>query len=234
MAASEITKLLARKGELETLLQGFEVWLLFFGIFVVIGVAGESFFGIRTWWNNRTLQQVNHSIDEYRLAEAARFNKEASDARERAMKLQVLIQPRELTVEQQHAIGDALRSYSGRKLIVWSPQWDPEAYPLSKQIVASLRFGNLDVRDSSGIFVSPGLVSLRGVTIRWSLSQRDLAYRLAELLGSVGHIKGVVVEEGHAVVIVPGGKTTPDPTPMLDVFVNSKPFDLIESAETPH
>jgi hypothetical protein len=43
MDASELAKLLARKTELESRLEGFEVWLIIFGILVVVGVAGESF-----------------------------------------------------------------------------------------------------------------------------------------------------------------------------------------------
>lgn len=81
MEASEITALLTRKGELEKLLDGFEVWLLIFGVLVVIGVAGESIFGLRTWWNNRKLHDVNNAIDQYRQAETARMNRDASDAR---------------------------------------------------------------------------------------------------------------------------------------------------------
>lgn len=86
MSPSDLAKLIERKDELETLLGRFEVWLLVFGILVVVGVAGESLFGIRTWWNNRKLQEVNRQIDQYRQAETAQVTQRAGEALERAAK----------------------------------------------------------------------------------------------------------------------------------------------------
>ncbi len=42
------------KGALLALISNLEKWALFFGILVAIGVAGESVYGIRLYWNNRT------------------------------------------------------------------------------------------------------------------------------------------------------------------------------------
>lgn len=91
MDPSEITGLLERKAGLDKLLDSFEIWLLVFGILVVVGVAGESVFGIRTWWNNRKLHAIQQSIDDLRQAESkstaqaferdiSLANKEAADA----------------------------------------------------------------------------------------------------------------------------------------------------------
>ena len=71
MDPSNLAKLLERKAELDAILVKFEIWLLLFGVLVVIGVGGESFFGIRTWWNNRKLQEVNRQLDQYRETELA-------------------------------------------------------------------------------------------------------------------------------------------------------------------
>lgn len=84
MDSSNLAKLLERKAELDAVLTRFEIWLLFFGVLVVIGVGGESFFGIRTWWNNRKLQEINRQLDQYRQAEVAEINRKTAEAEARA------------------------------------------------------------------------------------------------------------------------------------------------------
>src|SRR5689334_429457 len=84
MPENTLNDLLSRKASLEGIIGNIDVWLLVFGMFVVIGVAGESVFGIRAWWNNRKLQAVQQQIDDTRQTEAARFNKEAGDANKEA------------------------------------------------------------------------------------------------------------------------------------------------------
>lgn len=67
------------KSQLEALLGKIDVWLLVFGAVVVIGVAGESFFGIRHWWNSRKLQAIQASEEQEREETIARLNREAAD-----------------------------------------------------------------------------------------------------------------------------------------------------------
>jgi hypothetical protein len=50
----------------------------------VIGVAGESFFGIRHWWNSRKLQAIQNAENDKQRAEIARLDKEAEHARQAA------------------------------------------------------------------------------------------------------------------------------------------------------
>lgn len=76
--------LLAKKGILEGSLSSIEMWALVFGIVVVVGVAGESVFGVRAWWNNRKLQTVLESIDRERQSEIAAATQKAEEASERA------------------------------------------------------------------------------------------------------------------------------------------------------
>ncbi|HXN64495.1 MAG TPA: hypothetical protein VN862_04120 [Candidatus Acidoferrales bacterium] len=103
MNPSDLTKLMASKNDFETLLGRFEVWLLVFGIFVGIGVVGESIFGIRTWWNSRKLQEVNQQIDQYRQSETSQVNQKAGEALERA------------TVAEQHLAEANERAEIARK-----------------------------------------------------------------------------------------------------------------------
>jgi hypothetical protein len=65
--------LFTKKDSLEKLLDGFEIWVIFFGALVVLGVGGEVIFGARAWWNNRQLHAVQQSIDQIRQEEIARL-----------------------------------------------------------------------------------------------------------------------------------------------------------------
>jgi hypothetical protein len=65
------------KAQIEALLARIDVWLLVFGIVVVVGVAGESFFGIRHWWNSRKLQIMQRVEDQQHEGAIAGLNKEA-------------------------------------------------------------------------------------------------------------------------------------------------------------
>jgi hypothetical protein len=81
MNPDEFAALLAKKATLESILERIDVWLLVFGAIVVIGVAGESVFGIRHWWNSRKLQTLQHTEDQERQAEIGRVAKDLAEAR---------------------------------------------------------------------------------------------------------------------------------------------------------
>jgi|SRR5579871_38810 len=72
--------LLHQREILEAVLSKIDVWLLVFGIFVVIGVGGESVFGIRAWWNSRKLHSVQMAIESFRQEETAKFISQAAEA----------------------------------------------------------------------------------------------------------------------------------------------------------
>jgi voltage-gated potassium channel Kch len=80
MDPSELVKLIERKQALDTVLDGFEKWLIFFGLLVVIGVGGESLYGFRTFWNNRKLHEVQRSIDRVRQEDIAKVSERAVTA----------------------------------------------------------------------------------------------------------------------------------------------------------
>lgn len=132
----DLAKLLTHQSNLEAALARFEVWLLVFGVLVVIGVGGESVFGIRTWWNNRKLQEVNRQLDQYRQEQVAEINRKAAEAEAKAegfrssiaeaqqksaeaeeraaeanLELARLKTPRTLSPEQQKVIIDAVKDF---------------------------------------------------------------------------------------------------------------------------
>ena len=54
-----------------------------------MGVAGESFFGIRHWWNSRKLQSVQDAESAAQRAEIAKALDQAAAANERSSKLEL-------------------------------------------------------------------------------------------------------------------------------------------------
>src|SRR5438876_1144476 len=68
------------KEALETLIGHLEVWALIFGAIVVIGVAGESIFGVRIWWNSRKLQAIQRTENLKLQTTLATLQKEVANA----------------------------------------------------------------------------------------------------------------------------------------------------------
>ena len=90
------------KLELENLLARIDIWLLIFGVVVVVGVAGESIFGIRHWWNSRKLQEIQKSESQAQQLEIARLNKDISDAKAAQQQVELeLVKQREVTAKAQ-------------------------------------------------------------------------------------------------------------------------------------
>ena len=131
------------KSAIESLLARSDVYLLIFGIIVVVGVAGESFFGIRHRWNSRKLQAIQqveelkqqeelaklHSeaeaartlAESFRLdiakanEQAARSNQIAEQERLARMQLEAKLQPRSFTPEQAQKMVDSLKRFAGTR-----------------------------------------------------------------------------------------------------------------------
>jgi DNA polymerase III delta prime subunit len=79
------------KEALETLIRHLELWALIFGALVVIGVAGETVFGLRIWWNNRKLQKIQESENvelQIKLSSLQQKTAEA-DAKAEGFRLQI-------------------------------------------------------------------------------------------------------------------------------------------------
>jgi hypothetical protein len=197
-----------------------------FELMVVIGIAGELLADGAIFVFSRHLQTLSEG-------EYATLNSEASGARREAntalleqeklkaenLKLEALIQPRSLTLEEQKAIGLALPPFTGQKIKVWSLMSDPETYALGEQIVAAFKCGDMNVEDDNGkLFPGTGSSSITGLQVRYWLTQGS-ARNLAKVLKKIGHLENVrLLEE------------TQGTAPMLDVWVMAKPLPLLKAA----
>lgn len=144
--------LLARKAALDGAISRIDVWLLVFGILVVVGVAGESVFGIRAWWNNRKLHSVQQSIDEMRRGETVKLESDVASARARQAEAELKLaeidaarQPRNLPVD---CFLSALKDKpTGTVTVLYQPE-NSEAYLFSLEIRGNLRRAGWNVPES--------------------------------------------------------------------------------------
>jgi hypothetical protein len=102
------------KSEIEALLARLDVWLLIFGVIVVVGVAGESFFGIRHWWNSRKLQAIQNSENEAQRAEIG-------ELRQKNLQLEKELSPRVLAIHvlpNGESNIDELKKFAGTRVVL--------------------------------------------------------------------------------------------------------------------
>ena len=105
------------KTQIEALLARIDVWLLVFGVIVVIGVGGESFFGIRHWWNSRKLQALQRASDLAQERAIADARKDAAEANEKANSFQLQIaQANERAAKAEKETAELRDKMKGRRL----------------------------------------------------------------------------------------------------------------------
>jgi hypothetical protein len=148
------------KSSLEALIRWLEIWSAIFGVIVVVGVAGESFFGIRLLWNNWKLQRIQGAEADALRGDVAGANERAADANARAkdaearvaeatvkveqertarLKLQAKIADRRLTDEQRHRIQDALSAHPAYAVTVVSRLTDTEGKIYGADFIDALK-----------------------------------------------------------------------------------------------
>ena len=190
------------KTQLQDLLGRIDIWLLVFGIIVVIGVGGESFFGIRHWWNSRKLQAIQESEEQERTEIIARLNREAAKLRKEADELELQITPRRLDLDQQSKITANCKGFknlfAGKRIKVVSYTLDTESFVFAEQIVKALRDSGMVV-DDEAMSITPTMGTLVfGVNAFGT--DLELAKKIAEAIGSSGKTVAVSFTESDPTV----------------------------------
>jgi hypothetical protein len=230
------------KSQIEALLARIDVWLLMFGVIVVIGVAGESFFGIRHWWNSRKLQAIQSADDlaqEHAIADARKeaaeanakagsFQLQIAQANERAanaeLELAKLKAPRVLTEGQQRELLAALKPFPDTAISIEFEYADGEAKALAMQLWGVLNkagwkatFGpstGMPAASTLGIVVSTfGELKKGGVPIPHRFA--DAGAVLSKTLGKMGLLSKY-----------PGiNKVSDNPDEAISMVVGRKPLE---------
>ncbi len=167
------------RSQIEALLARIDIWLLVFGIIVVAGVAGESIFGIRHWWNSRKLEAIQRQ-DELNLQAdiarartiAATAEENAANARERAasaetraaeasrkadeeriarLKIEALLAPRRISSEQEKVMKGELAKVRNPNLIFFVVIGSPETADFAADLERVFKSAGLSVTVRHGI-----------------------------------------------------------------------------------
>jgi hypothetical protein len=150
-------------------------------IVLILGIAGELLGAVRT---SQLSGQLIANIEE----RAGKAEQRAAEADERAdiallgqeklrsdnLKLEELIQPRDLTMEQQLEIKRRLLGFSGRVISVRSYSLDTEGKRLGKLLKSIFEGSGLNVSDNLGNLMNLGGNVVEGIQIAGPHSQDDL------------------------------------------------------------
>ena len=156
------------KSELEALLARIDVWLLIFGVIVVIGVAGESVFGIRHWWNSRKLSKLQNEESEVRQGEivrlqeqtaaalksAAEANRVAEEERLARVKIEERLASRRIGKGEHDSIVAVLKPHAGA-IVEFTKIGDMEAAAFAEDLLKTLKDAGWGVRLSIAGMVLP-------------------------------------------------------------------------------
>ena len=118
---------------------------------------------------------------------AAQLEKEAEAERLERAKLEAIIAPRSLTLDQQQKIADICRKFQGHAALVESYSTDAEASGLASQIIAVLHAAGVPVADDIATVMPVGGFET-GVHVRAPNEEKDFASTIADALSSIGHL----------------------------------------------
>jgi hypothetical protein len=199
----------------------------FFTIVIIVGVAIER----------KADNEISRKTDVKMATlarDAARFEKEAADAGERAakaekatedekiarLKLEKQIAPRRLPKEQREAVAAALTKFKGRVVRVISLSMDVESDILAAQIIIALRRAGISVEDLRGKFSVMGGSPI-GITINGPIGDQDLVKALVDSLSRHGKLLGIRNTGSQPFAAA-------DPTKGVNILVAPKPPSDIE------
>jgi hypothetical protein len=163
-------------------------------------------------------------------ARAAEARSMAEAERLERIRLEALVAPRSLSLEQQRQIAEACRGFTGHRVLVSSYGLDGEGAVLGAQIITLLRtvLGNDNVLDDRASTVVVGGFEL-GVHVRGPDSERAFVSTLSAALSSIGGLQTFANDtppRGGA-GIGGGGAAFPQGTIYVSVMVGVKPIPIL-------
>lgn len=201
---------------------------------VAVGVAGEFRMHVRagkveTEMRDVSRRQVSIAEREAKTAgeRASANEKMAAQLEGENLKLRQTIQPRSLTLQQQRAIGDALRPFRGTYVQVWSLMHDPEGYFLGEEIVAAFRHGSLAVQDVTGKYTDSNGADV-GVGIACPDAEQSFAKAVRKSLALIPFDHVALIKPRPLISDAGIGKSFQPAPNFCVVFVFSKPLPILK------
>jgi len=220
-------------------------------ILVVVGIVGELVFETRVFVvedsqtsaatleigrldvKAKELEQGNLGLQQ-QIAEAQRqageSKKEAESERLERTRLEAIVAPRSLSLDQQERIANACRAFQRHGVLVRSYGMDGESAALGGQIIATLRAAHIVVVDGRGsITVSGGFDT--GVHIRGPETEKWFADTLGQALSVIGGLKVAVndPEPKMGAMMGGGGEAFTPGSVFLTLTIGVKPLPVLPS-----
>jgi hypothetical protein len=226
-------------------------------ILIVIGVAGEGLFevyvskadSILSTFNNILLTEARREASDAVLR-AATANVEVAEAEKQAaaneleaqqlkaenIRLEAIIAPRSLSLDQQQSIADALRKFGKHGVLVKSYGSDGEGSALAGQVIAALQAADIVVADGRGSEIVAGQFD-SGVHVRAPVAELAFAEAIADSLSAIGKLKVFPVNDPEPRVgaaMGGGGQSFTNPNAaFVTVRVGIKPLPILTSISNP-
>lgn len=223
MASAEMDK-----SSLEALIKWLEIWSAVFGVLVVVGVAGESFFGIRLLWNSWKLQQIQSADNARLLSDVAQANARAEEAKRDATvanlelsRIERRFAPRRLSFEEKKRIAAKLGEFAPRSVTIVEARFDD---PEEKDFVIDLVHIFNEAHWESRITTDPQHIS-RTLTGLLIMINEDEAVANSQLSRAASCLVNALLSES---IFVQGPLSTPrafkgSQGPSIMVIVGAKP-----------
>ena len=149
------------------------------------------------------------------LERAADLDREAASLHRRNLSLAELVQPRQLSGEQAHEFTQALSSYSGRSVVLWSYGLDLEGSALAQQIRESLIAAHVVVVNNIGQLNSaerPRVgVMIAGADQHLVGALHDNLHAIGGMGAAIGELASAEAAAGVPAEIFVGVKPPPQP-----------------------
>jgi hypothetical protein len=124
------------KDALEKSIESLEWWGTIGGLLVVIGVALESWIGVKLIYKNHKLSEINQQERVAMIAKIDEARLETEKIRKENLEMEASLAPR--TFYDQYAAGDRLKAYAPVKAVIQTLN-DRECINTAAQIFATLR-----------------------------------------------------------------------------------------------
>lgn len=203
--------MLSTKEELEALLRTLDVWVIVFGVFVAIGVAGESIVGFIHFRKSSQLQRLQtaenlaqQTVIERLRNESASIRSDTAKAMERAahaeqqaaesnriaeqerlarVKIEERLAPRRIGPKEHSAFVAALEPFAGSTVVI-TKLGDFEAARFGDDLVSVLKEAGWNVQVNLAGMISPPVYGLQGLVNEESPAGKALLAVLRSLGGS--------------------------------------------------
>ena len=230
-------------------------------ILIVVGVAGEGIFevyvsradSILNTFDNILLTEARKEAsdavlgaataniqiaEERRRAaelekEAAQLRKDAEGLKAENLKLEAIVQPRTIRVENQRKIADACSEFKGHSAVVQSYGLDTEGFATGSQVIAVLQAMKVIVADDRASTVSTGRMEI-GIHVRTTdASEIPFASCVAEALKRIGKLETALNDPPppfRGAMFGGGGQSINGPH--ITVMVGTKPLPLLTDKQS--